>query len=172
MSRQMHRHKLAISGNHDWEFDLAPKNARSLVPSGVTYLENSGCMIEGLRFWGSPYTPAFRDFAFNEERDAIGKHWQLIPEDVDIVITHGPPRGVCDLVEGAGHQGCDRLRHRIEAIRPRAHLCGHLHGGHGYDYLGDTLVVNASICDERYRPVNKPIAIEVLPGQRGRFIPY
>ena len=172
MSRQMHRYKVCIAGNHDWEFELAPENARSLVPRGVTYLENSGCVIAGLHFWGSPYTPAFCNFAFNEERGAIGKHWQLIPDNVDVLMTHGPPRGVRDLVEGAGHEGCEQLRQRLVALSPRAHLCGHLHSGHGYDYLGETLVVNASICDERCRPTNKPIVIEVLPGQRAKFIPY
>ncbi len=91
-----HRHKIVIAGNHDWAFQETPELAREALTNAV-YLEDSSVEIEGIRFWGSPWTPTFMDWAFMLERgQQLHKKWQLIPGDTDVLITHGPPKGIGD----------------------------------------------------------------------------
>lgn len=123
-----HRHKVIISGNHDWCF--ARENAAALAMLGptVTYLQDSGVTIDGVRFWGSPWQPAFNDWAFNLPRGApLAEKWALIPADTDVLITHGPPHGIGDNSGYAGRSGCDDLRAAVLKIKPALHMFGHIH---------------------------------------------
>lgn len=93
-----HRHKIVIAGNHDWAFQETPELARQALTSAI-YLEDSGVEIEGVRFWGSPWTPIFMNWAFMLGRgEPLYEKWQLIPDDTDVLITHGPPQGIGDEV--------------------------------------------------------------------------
>ena len=100
LHRQPHENKLLIAGNHDWIFDVGADQARAIVAAhapGVHYLHDSGCEIDGVRFWGSPVSPRFFDWAFNRDRGAdIRRHWDMIPTGADVLITHGPPHGILD----------------------------------------------------------------------------
>ena len=79
-----------------------------------------------------------------------------------MLITHGPPAGILDQPFGNGeHAGCELLLKRVEEVRPRLHVFGHIHGSYGQTRIGETLFVNASLCDERYQPVNRPHVIEI-----------
>lgn len=164
-----HRHKLVIAGNHDWLFQNAPTDAAALIPDGVTYLQDSGMVIEGIKFWGSPWQPAFHDWAFNLNRGrVIAEKWKLIPDDTQVLITHGPPFGILDrLIETFGKPGsqvgCEDLTHRINALRSlRLHVFGHIHHSYGQetDWKG-RIFVNASIVDENYRRAHPPIVIDL-----------
>lgn len=159
---QPHDSKVFIAGNHDRLFENEPEMAASLVPAGITYLQDSGCIVEGLSLWGSPVQPWFLDWAFNRRRGAdIARHWDLIPGKTDVLITHGPARGILDQDMQGKHHGCADLRKRLTAIQPRLHICGHIHGGYGSALLGRTRMVNAAICDDEYRPVRVPIVIDL-----------
>jgi len=154
------RHRVFIAGNHDFLFEREPQYARSLIPLNVTYLENSGAVIEGIKFWGSPITPYFHDWAFNRYASAIGRHWKAIPSDTDVLITHGPPFGVLDRVDSAEQVGCPQLLAEIvNRVRPQVHVFGHIHEGRGAVTLRElpTVFFNASVCDRNYRPVNAPL---------------
>ncbi|MFM7203120.1 MAG: metallophosphatase domain-containing protein [Myxococcota bacterium] len=158
---QPHRHKILVAGNHDWLFQRQPELARALVAE-LHYLEDSGCELEGLHFWGSPWQPWFCDWAFNlKTRQELHDRWKLIPSHTDVLITHGPPFGIMDKVEHSKSVGCEALLETVERIEPRLHVFGHIHEGHGQQQRGRTLFVNASICDEAYRPVLKPIVVEL-----------
>jgi len=165
-----HRHKIAIAGNHDWLFEKDPGIARGLVPEGVTYLEAQEVTIEGLRFWGSPYTPEFFSWAFNLDR-ATGEleaKWAQIPEGIDVLITHGPAWGILDKLPDHSdrmgkHVGCSALRERLKTLKPKVHAFGHIHCGQGLQTVDGTTYVNASICDEAYKPTNKPISLFIDP---------
>jgi Icc-related predicted phosphoesterase len=149
-----HEHKVVIAGNHDFAFERSPDEARAEL-RGLTYLEDEAAVIEGVHFWGSPWQPEFYDWAFNLPRGAaLAEKWALIPGDTEVLVTHGPPRGHGDLVErpAGAHEGCDDLLARIQAIRPKVHLFGHIHEAAGVTHEGGTLFVNASICDLSYRP--------------------
>lgn len=163
-----------IAGNHDGYIEKRP----DLYIDGcdntgkVAYLQDSGIEYKGFKIWGSPWTPTFYDWHFMKDRGAeIKKKWDLIPEDTDILITHGPPFGILDKVKYSsrgnphGFAGCEELRNAIERIQPRLHVFGHVHEGYGQLTLKctprDILCVNASIMDEKYRPVNKPITVKI-----------
>jgi predicted phosphodiesterase len=126
-----HPHKLLVAGDHDWLFQSRPALAEGLVPSGVTYLRDSGVTIQGVKFWGSPWQPRFYDWAFNLLRGAeIAAKWALIPDDINVLITHGPPHGILDQVvmPPEKHRGCEELRERLRSLSAlRLHAFGHIH---------------------------------------------
>ena len=175
IDRLPHRWKIVIAGNHDWFFQQNPDLAHAYLEPGVIYLQDSGCEIEGLKFWGSPWQPWFQDWAFNLPRRGhqIREKWNLIPFDTDVLITHGPPHGVRDRVRPQGNRetepssydplGCEELAIRVKAVKPRLHVFGHIHDGHGTIEGDDTRFVNASICTEAYQPTNAPIVVELNP---------
>ncbi len=161
LERQPALRKVLIAGNHDWAFEKWPDLARAMIAEvapSVTYLQDSGVEIDGIRFWGSPYQPAFCDWAFNLPRgEALKRHWDLIPEGTDVLITHGPARGILD-ISGFDNErcGCDDLLATIQRVKPRLHVFGHIHHSYGTRKVDDTTHLNASICDEGYRPSRAP----------------
>jgi Icc-related predicted phosphoesterase len=114
------------------------------------------------------------DWAFNLSRKGIKlrEKWNMIPFGTDILITHSPPHGILDGVRpqppgwglesdpGSGPLGCEELAIRLNAVRPKLHVFGHIHDGYGYEERKGTIYVNASICDEKYRPVNQAVIVE------------
>lgn len=156
------RHVLLIAGNHDWVFQVYRRAHETL--KNITYLEDTGVEIEGVKFYGSPHQPWFFDWAFNLPRNGkeLRHYWSLIPEDTDVLITHGPPFGILDQPFGkAHHVGCELLAKRVAEVRPRLHCFGHIHGSYGRRQLGETLFVNACLCDELYKPVNPSHVVDV-----------
>jgi hypothetical protein len=96
LGRLPHRHKVVICGNHDFCFQHQPAEARARLTNAI-YLEDSGCEIEGLTFYGSPWQPWFGGWAFNLPRgEALAAMWALIPVGIDVLMTHGPPEGILD----------------------------------------------------------------------------
>jgi Icc-related predicted phosphoesterase len=123
-----HATKIVVAGNHDFAFERDPVAARELLGDGIVYLQDSEITVGGVRFWGSPWQPAFNDWAFNLPRGAaLAEKWAKIPERVDVLITHGPPLGFGDRTTVHDRQGCADLRERIFAAKPRLHLFGHIH---------------------------------------------
>lgn len=180
--------KIFISGNHDYCFERINKpsyngtydwlgplmSPENLSQSDVTYLEDSFITIETpefsrpIKFYGSPWQPWFYDWAFNLPRlgSELQEKWNMIPEDTDVLITHGPPNGYRDLVNNwrqpNTNVGCELLTNRIGQINPLVNVFGHIHEGYGFEYGKKTLFVNASICTPEYHPTNKPIVIDLL----------
>jgi Icc-related predicted phosphoesterase len=158
-------------GDYDWYYNLM--NEENLSQSDVVYLEDKQCIIDSpefsrpIKFWGSPWQPEFYNWAFNLPRlgDELKKYWDMIPDDTDVLITHGPPNEARDFVsnwrQGDVNVGCELLRHRVDQIKPLVHIFGHIHGAYGAAYIKDTLFVNASICTEQYVPSNKPIVVDL-----------
>jgi Icc-related predicted phosphoesterase len=156
-----HPHKIIIAGNHDFLFEQEPLVAKSLISNAI-YLEDSGVEIAGLKIWGSPMSPWFFDWAFNRERgEEIRRHWQMIPSDTQILITHGPPFGILDLTIHSQQVGCEDLLATVEGLQPQIHLFGHIHEAYGKHTIGNTQYINASLLDVNYKPVNQPIVIEI-----------
>jgi predicted phosphodiesterase len=157
-----HRRKIVIAGNHDFAFEDAPGDARDALGGGLTYLEDDGVTIDGIRFWGSPWQPRFFDWAFNLDRGApLAAKWGLIPDATDVLVTHGPPAGLLDLTVSGEHVGCADLLHRVKALRPRVHIFGHIHEAAGVLTNEATTFVNASICDVDYRPTGPARVIDL-----------
>lgn len=163
LDNQPHRHKIVIAGNHDWLFQKNPQQARELINyEGVHYLQDSSIVVGGLRFYGSPWQPAFHDWAFNVNRgDEIKRKWNLI-HSCDVLITHGPAWGILDTAQPNSQRlGCEDLLEAIRRAKPRVHVCGHIHGGYGEYFAGGIHFINASICDEAYQVSNAPIVFDL-----------
>ncbi len=165
-SRQKFTYKVFIAGNHDFFFEQAhPKIIKQMIPSNVMYLNDSGCEIEGIKIWGSPITPWFHNWAFNRERGSqIRQHWDLIPDDTDILVTHGPPSGILDKTIYGEHTGCEELFRKVKQLKPKLHVFGHIHEDYGQDARADTVFINASVLDTNYDLVHKPIVVSLGKG--------
>lgn len=158
-----HETKIVVAGNHDWAFAREPEAARALLGSAVVYLEDADATIGGVRFWGSPWQPEFMGWAFNLARGpALAARWALIPTDLDVLVTHGPPLGIGDRTAVGGRQGCADLFERTRAARPRIHLFGHLHEDGGLWSIDGTVYANVT-ADYCLRP---PTIIDYDPTTR------
>jgi Icc-related predicted phosphoesterase len=157
---QDYSHLILIPGNHDFGFE---KNfalyADECKQRNIQLLNDSGYCADGIKIWGSPVTPWFHDWAYNRLRgDDIKKHWDLIPADTEILVTHGPPKYIRDWVRPGSvyedHVGCEELAHKI-IVTPsiKMHVFGHIHEARGYTYLDGVTYVNASALDDSYMPV-------------------
>ena len=175
------RHKIVIAGNHDLSLDREsyPRNWRRFhhrsmldtsalearLRASCTYLLHEACVVDGVKFFGSPYQPEFYDWGFNLCRDsgACFEKWSTMPRDVDVLITHGPPLGHGDLCVGNGNQGCADLLDFVEMFKPRVHIFGHIHEAYGATTNGKTLFVNASTLNLQYdeRHPRPPVVFDV-----------
>lgn len=159
---QPHKNKIFIAGNHDFYLETLAKNNVKTEFQNLIYLNDSGCEINGLKFWGSPIQPDFFNWAFNRKRgNEIKKHWDLIPTDTDVLITHGPPHKILDLTTIGTYAGCEELKSKVLEIQPKLHVFGHIHEGYGTTTIDKTLYVNASLLNEKYQNAHIPIIIEL-----------
>lgn len=140
---------VGVAGNHDFAFQHFP-NLPDLL--NWDYLRDSDTTFNGLKIWGSPWQKRFFDWAFNLDEWDLAARWELIPEGTDILLLHSPPYGIGDYVEGGGNVGSPSLLRRIEEIKPKLVVFGHIHGGNGIYQLGSTTLVNAAYCNEQYKP--------------------
>jgi len=160
-----HSIKICCSGNHDFLFETDCSLAKNLLSNAV-YLQNEMYETGGLKFWGSPVTPTFLNWAFMLNRGPdILCHWKKVPEGIDVLITHGPPFSVLDTIypNSEDYLGCEDMYDQIvNRIKPRVHIFGHIHGcGGRVENRHGIKFCNASICDEEYNPTHKPIIIEI-----------
>ncbi len=148
---------VAIAGNHDAIFQVAPERVPTLP---WHYLQDSSIEIKGVKFFGVPWTREFFDWHFMATEEELAKKFDAVPFDTNILVTHGPPFGYLD-VEGYGytHVGSTSLEAWIEKVRPDHVICGHIHGNYGQVEVGRTTVSNVAAVDERYRLVNGPMEI-------------
>jgi Icc-related predicted phosphoesterase len=162
-SRLDFKHKIFIAGNHDFYFEQKrPEEIKSLIPENVTYLNDSGVDINGIQIWGSPITPWYFNWAFNRPRGGgVKKHWQMISPNTDILMTHGPVYGIHDMVVNGNRTGCKDLLETVRSIKPKVHVCGHIHEGYGEVQKENTKFINASVLNDSYELVNKPVVFEL-----------
>ena len=145
----------------------------------LRYLINASCVVRGgLRVWGSPHTPVNTLFgAYQVLREEMAAVWAAIPDDVDVLLTHGPPAGLCDYTKRATPDGCAHLREAVlgrpPERRPVLHVFGHIHEGYGVAEEGGVVFANAATCTSRQVPTdprllgsNAPLVFDVAwPGK-------
>jgi Icc-related predicted phosphoesterase len=159
-----HPHKIVVAGNHDFCIADDPKACAAILTKCI-YLQDQTVTIAGIKFYGSPWQPWFHGMAFNLQRGPdIKAKWDLIPEDTDVLITHGAPYGHLDQIQGVS-QGCQDLLTAVERVRPKFHVFGHIHKGAGISKNKNTTFINASSCDQWYKLANLPIVFNII-GQR------
>lgn len=166
-----------IAGNHDRLVEDSPSKFRELLNEkfpnkhSIKYLQDEEIEVdfmndEKVKIYGSPWQPEFHDWAFNLKRggDEIWEKWQAIPEDTDILVTHGPPFSRLDLsLYGHRNVGCELLNMRVQTIKPKIHIFGHVHSSYGYSFDGNTHYINACVLNEQYKYKNKPIVFDWNP---------
>jgi Icc-related predicted phosphoesterase len=161
--KQPFAHKIFVAGNHDFFFEREkPLAIKKIIPKSVTYLNDSGIQVGPLHIWGSPITPWFFGWAFNRRRgEAIRKHWNLIPANTHILITHGPPATLLDRTKRNEQVGCEQLEIKVREIKPPLHIFGHIHEAYGETEREGTQFINASSVNEHYQLMNPPVVFEL-----------
>lgn len=167
LNKQPTKHIISVQGNHETgvekNFELSKETALKVCPK-VHFIDEGLVEVDGLRIWGSAITPWFHNWAWNRfPGDEIQKHWDNIPENIDILVTHGPPHGILDGVEKFNgklcefeieHCGCPQLLNKVLNIKPKAHVFGHIHEGSGTYTRDGITFINAAICNGKYDAVN------------------
>lgn len=177
INAQDYKKKIVIAGNHD---NALKDEAEGLFKwaANTEYLCDTGTEFEGMKIWGSPWSLWFPEInkhckAFTCTEIQMRQHLLRIPTDIDILVTHGPPFGILDDVRDRACQcdydcykptGSDTLRNMVldgsYFPKLKLHVFGHIHE-QGGKIFETTLCkfVNASILNEDYKYVNKPVRI-------------
>jgi len=160
-----HKYKLVVSGNHDllYEFD---HGSMDNVLTNATYLENSEVTIEGLRIWGVPWKALHFGKKNNIEPELVGKtKWDLVPDGIDILITHIPPHGIRDTKPGGRQLGSEPLLEALKRVKPRYHIFGHVHDQYGWHTetwdQHEIIFVNAAAIIDFGNALNPPLVFEI-----------
>ena len=149
-----HKYKIFVAGNMDSRLRETWKGHRKLR-NGL-YVQDEAVNIAGLVLYGSPWTPRFVGvFQLNDESEAQDV-WRKVPKSVDILVTHGPPRGILDATSVGKRVGDPVLKMKVKDIRPRLHCFGHVHDAYGTERVNGTLYCNAAIFNGE-----KPIVVDV-----------
>lgn len=162
-----HTHKIMIPGNHDMYCEQATEYARQEFAPAI-FLDHQECEVMGYRFFGSPYSscifePSIWHFDYPPLGEKAHRLWESIPAGIDVLITHGPPKGILDRVDSV-HPGEDPnvgdpiLLKNVKRVNPKVHIFGHIHEGYGAYYDGWTKFHNVCVCTVQYKPHN-PITV-------------
>lgn len=149
---------VCIGGNHDFATQQRAALGRPVFRN-ARYLQDETFEFDGHKLYGSPWVPELVDWAFHAEPAALQRHWNAIPSDTDILVTHTPPRGLLDRNSSGRSCGCPLLRDRLRALQLKLHCFGHIHASAGMLTRGDTQFVNAAVVDRGYRVVRGPVAV-------------
>jgi len=162
LKEQPQKYKIVIAGNHDFCFENHHKEEAKSILSGdnIFYLQDELLVLEGIRFYGAPWQPWFYDWAFNLQRgQPLKEKWDLIPNNVDVLITHGPPYGYGDKTIRGERVGCEDLLEAIKKKEPKYHLFGHIHEDYGDWVFNKTRLIN---CNVGYKVGAHPTGYPVL----------
>jgi len=124
--------KIYVAGNHDTSIEKGLIMGNDFTDNGITYLENESIVLDGIKIFGSPHTPQFGQWAFMKARHKLERVWGMaIDDDVDVIVTHGPPKGILDLAEDRNgcleYCGDKSLLNRVKEVKPKLVLFGHIH---------------------------------------------
>jgi len=159
--KQKAKYKIFVAGNHDTYFEKIPVFSIKDIFNNVIYLQDEMIEIKGLKIYGSPYSPKFGEWSFSYKRCSLEAKniWSKIPENLDILVTHGPSYGVLDRNLQDERCGCEILQKEIIIKKPKRHVFGHLHlfGGQSITQCNINFY-NVSVLDEDYKLVN-PVTI-------------
>lgn len=159
-------HELGAEGKEDeWKMRFAN--------IGIILLDHESIEIEGIKIFGSPYSPWFFDWAYSyynpkmgnqqdDEQKSATEVWASIPQDTQILLTHGPPDGILDACKN-GNVGCSGLLKRIKELKHLIyHMFGHIHGAHGVEVVDGVTFINSCIMDEKYKLTQKPHCFDLV----------
>lgn len=157
------KHRVFVCGNHECALgSLTRSEIQSLLGESIVYLQDSGVTLEGIRFWGHPWTRASSSYSFGTNDAGMAAAAKRIPKKIDVLISHMPPYNIMDLAwvggnrgkncalcggsshPGKDHWGCPHLLRRVLKTKARVHLFGHVHDSTGIRVQSGVLFSNAS----------------------------
>jgi len=170
------KHKVVIPGNHDTciENQEAVHKDMFLTAANANLLVHEELEVDGIKIFGSPYTPTFGSdrWVYNKSRHKLGRYWEQIPENTDLLLTHGPPKGILDLTDDRDtgkpvQVGCNALTKAVHKVQPLIHAFGHIHSERNFPYnfgvyeSQNTKFVNSSYCWTMARKFNDYIGLKL-----------
>lgn len=174
--QKLYREIIVVAGNHDFCFEHHPHKCREILTNAIM-LQDEAVNLGGpdgeiIKIYGSPWQPWFGGWAFNfpnqqdnhiRGRFAAEECWAKIPDDTEILITHGPPFEILDECPNGDRPGCVYLKNRIQQLtKLKAHYFGHIHHSAGQVELDGVKYINTAICDEAYEAINPIPIIEII----------
>lgn len=158
-----YRHHILIAGNHDFDLQNNEDYWKNYFrEKDIIYLRDNFIIVDGISIYGMPWTPEFYDWAFMYEKGSKFAYDKidLISDNLDILVTHGPPMGIMDIVRASGENiGCNMLLQKVLQVKPKYHVFGHAHHQYGIkNYEGITFVKPAILNEQRIL-TNNPITI-------------
>lgn len=155
------KYKVMTFGNHDGNFEYAVNRTR--IYNDIIVLNNDFVTIEEIKIWGSPYSLPFLDWFFMKSDKELEEVYKIIPDDVDIIITHTAAYAILDMTKDSILTGSMSLLNRIEKLKKlKYHICGHIHENGGMcESIDGVKFINASVLNEKYQLVNNPQIFEI-----------
>jgi len=143
------KHKIYVAGNHDTSIEKKLITKQYFQDYNIIYLEDDLVEIEGVMIYGNPYTPMFGQWAFMKDRVKLDRYWKnAIPSSLDILVTHGPPKGILDKSYNRDNYleccGDKSLLNKVMEVQPAYHLFGHIHNCKDIINAG---MQKVSVCD-------------------------
>jgi 3',5'-cyclic AMP phosphodiesterase CpdA len=172
---------VGIAGNHDFVFEKWPDQVEELdlpwtylLDEQQPFLNFGETGVTALKIYGTPWVPNLSYWAFHDDDAGLDARFAAIPENTDIVVSHGPPMGYCDLTVpkfGSVHAGFPGTNDMLERVKPKALICGHIHEGYGVaKHPSGATIYNVSHNTENYKPINDPLVVR-LDGTVPDWIP-
>jgi Icc-related predicted phosphoesterase len=157
------KYRIFIAGNHDWGLEV---DRRAILhnhfDNDVIYLQDQSVVLDGIKFYGTPWMPIFNNWAFMRKEEDLPKYYNNIPDDTEILITHCPPYGILDMESEPRRCGSIALLERVKQLSNlKHHIFGHIHESYGSDIVADIGFHNVCSLNGEYRYQNPPIIIEV-----------
>lgn len=161
--------KVMVFGNHDGNYKVTLQHKFDKGYDDIIILTDTSMIIRtptcDVKIYGSPHSVQYGSWWFMMKDDELTELWKAIPDDTNILITHGPPFGIRDETVGKFTTGSKSLLERIKELKYlKYHIFGHIHESYGIDVIGKTTFLNVSLLNERYKLVNNPIIIDYDTG--------
>lgn len=140
-----YKYKIVVPGNHDRMCEVNEDICKDLFRQADAHLLiDESIELRGLSIYGSPWSKLFGNWAYMLPEDQLKWKFKYIPENLDILITHCPPEGICD----PNDYGSKYLYREVLDKKPKIHIFGHNHGGYGYTETINTKFYNVSVCSD------------------------
>lgn len=169
------KYKILIAGNHEVWVERNNDSFKNILKKypDIIYLENESTIIEGIKFYGSPYSNEFFNWAFMEYEYKLENIWKKIDIDTNVLITHGPAYKCHDEVlndfnddHNAGSKSLSKIKKKLKKLK--VHCSGHIHEAYGTSIdKHNTINICSSFLDHRYYPTNLPVIFEI---QKNKYI--
>ena len=133
--RHQFKHVICVPGNHDKLAEVDGLMAKDILgrKTNAHLLIDESITLDGVKYYGMPWTPSFNNWFFNARPEVEKIVCDKIEYDTQVLITHGPPYGLLDQVDGKPeHLGSRYLKEKLPKLHKlNLHVFGHIHSPGG-----------------------------------------